>query len=132
MFVKMFETTARSSLFHGIPLLPTIHLSYIFLAPTRLFFKMPRLDDSIKGETIGEPSPRRGSVLVWRCVYRRNGLADECKTRWLPWRLMSESSANIPISRFLSSRGGGGGGGEKFQRFKLENQSMIYLVDLSS
>lgn len=38
---------------------------------------------------------------------------------------MSESSANIPISRFLSSRRG-----EKFQRFKLEDQFRV--DDLSS
>lgn len=132
MFVKMFETTARSSLFHGIPLLPTIHLSYIFLAPTRLFFKMPRLDDNIKGETIGEPSPRRGSVLVWRCVYRRNGLADECKTRWPPEVDPNQAPTFQFLVSFLHAGGRGGGGGEKFQRFKLENQSMIYLVDLSS
>lgn len=73
---------------------------------------MPRLDDSIKGETIGEPSPRRGSVLVWRCVYRRNGLADECKTRWPPEVDVRIKRQHSNFSFPFFTRGGGERRGE--------------------
>lgn len=112
------KRTARSSLFHSFSFphsSPPTPLLYIFrfISPSyprvsSSKCQLERPDNSIRGNNQQAfPLTMVLCLCVWR--YREShgtemDCGDECETRWP--RLLSESSANIPISRsFLQRRG---------------------------
>lgn len=97
-----------------IPLLPLLSYIFRFISPSyprvsSSKCQLERPDNSIRGNN--QQAFPLSMVLLCLCVWRYReshgtemDCGDECETRWP--RLLSESSANIPISRsFLQRRG---------------------------